>query len=310
MATTPPPSSQPTTPTAPYNQALMNAVTQPGYINGVSTYAPATYGASTAQYDPAQWFKAKGGQLSPELLNSLSPNATIAQLQQSMVPQTQQAFGQLQQQLADFGVQGGQGIMAGQQLSGQLEGSIAPAMAAAIQNAQANELGAGQFDVGQLNAMRQFNAGQHNQMDLANSENALQAVLANAGFQNQAGQFNAEQTNAAGQYAANAQNSANQYNVGEQNAYNQAMMNAILGNYANQEQMFGGILGQGQSALDQQALNYGQDITQNPGVFGMLGGLAGAALPFFTGGFGGGGGGGYGQNVFGPGGFNIGGVGY
>lgn len=268
-------------PTSPYNQALMNAVTQPGYINGVSTYAPATYGASTAQFDQAHGaHPAAINTLSPQLLQSLGVGSTIGQLQQSMVPQTQQAFSQLQQQLADFGVQGGQAIGAGQQLSGQLAGSIAPAMAQAIQNAQGNMLGAGEFNAQDRNQMELANIANRMQQSQFNSQNALQAALFNAGSQNQAGQFNAEQTNAAGQYAANAQNSANQYNVGEQNAYNQAIMNAILGNYANQEGMMSGILGQGQNALDQQALQYGGQVTQNPGLFNELLGAASVAAPF------------------------------
>lgn len=276
-----------------YNPALINAITQPGYLQGYAGYQ-----APTASYDPSQFHgsahynNAQINQLSPQLLQALSPGATIGQLQQSMVPQTQQAYSQLNQQLADFGVQGGQGIMAGEQLGGQLAGSIAPAMAQAIQNAQGNELGAGQFDVGQANQMglanaqnkfgqQEFNVGNRLQQSEFNSQNALQAALANAGFAQNAGQFN-----------ATAANQMNQYNTGEQNQYNENLLNAILGNYNQQFGAQMGLIGGEQNALNQQGLNYGQEVTQNPGLLGMFGGIAGAALPFFTGGFGGGGGGG------------------
>lgn len=274
------------------NPGLISALTQPAYLQGIAQYNPATVRYDPAKFASAAYDPAAVSQLDPSLLASLSPNATIAQLQASMVPQTQQAFSQLQQQLADFGVQGGQGIQAGQQLSGQLAGSIAPAMAAAIQNAQSNQLNAGQFDVNALNNMAQFNAanqlglsefnaGGRNQFDLTQRENALQAALANQAATNQAGQFNASNANA-----------MNQYNVGVQNQEQQALLDAILGNYNAQMQMFGG-LNQGlQQGLTNQGIQYGGQVTQNPGLFNTLIGAAGAAAPFFSGSgmFGGGGG--------------------
>lgn len=267
--TQPQPTAQPASTGA--NPSTVQALTQPGYLQGVAGYNP-----SYANYDPAHFYRAQAAQLGGGLINSLSPQATEAQLQQSMLPQTQNAWQNLNQQLADFGVQGGQAIQAGDQLSGQLTSSLAPAMASAIQNAQANQLGAGEFNTGALNNMRQFNMGEKNQMGLQNAAEALNAGQFNAGAANQAGQFNANNANA-----------ANQYNVGVQNQNQQQLLNAILGNYGQQMQDIYG-MGQGlQSGLTQQGLNYGQDITTNPGLLGDITGLASVAAPFFTGGFGG-----------------------
>lgn len=260
-----------------YPPGLIQALSQPGYLQGVSGYNPSTYGASYANYDPAQIKQLQQGELA-----SLSPQATEQQLLLAMQPQEQQGYQQLNQSLADFGVGGGQAVQANQQLGGEYAGQLAPAMASAIQNAQANRLGAGEFNVGQENQGRQFNA-----------QNALQAALSNAGFANQAGQFNAGATNAAGQFNAQNANAANQYNVGVQNQQQQMLMNAILGNYANMMQNQYGLSSGLQQGLTQQGLNYGQDITtQNP--LGAILGAAGFAGQFFgvPDVFGGGGGGG------------------
>lgn len=316
---------QPATPATGQNPSLVQALSQPGYLGGVAGYNASTAGYDPAsvygaQYDPSKGWNnvhynnAQTGQLNSGLLNSLGVDQTLGQIQTGMAPQTQQAEQSLNQQLAEFGVGGGQAIQANQQLQGSLAGGEANAMAAAIQNAQGNMLGAGQFDVGQANQMglanaqnkyashlansqaeqqnkqfnaqnqlglNEFNANNANQMGLQNSQNALQAGEFNAGAENQAGQFNANNTNA-----------MNQYNVGMQNQYQEALMNAILGNYGQQMGAQEGFIGSGQNAGNQNAVNYGQTVTQTPGIFQDILGAAQAAAPFSGGSFGGGGGGG------------------
>lgn len=192
---------------------LPQNLTQPAYLQGVSTYNPATVSSQG---------------LDPNLVASLSPNATIQQLQQAYLPQEQQATTNLNQTLADFGVGGGQAVQANQQLQGLLASSIAPALAQAIQNSQGMQLGAGQFNAG----------------------NALQAALANAGSANTASQFGAGATNA-----------MNAANVGQFNQSQEQMLQDILNNYFSQFGAFSNIFGQGQGAGNQNAVNYGQDIT-------------------------------------------------
>lgn len=268
------------TPTTGYNPQLLAALTQPGYLGGVATYNPASYNPSTYKASTYQGAQVGFDPLMQSLLQSLSPQSTIGQLQQSMVPQTQAAFQGLNQQLADFGVQGGQAIQAGQQLGGQLEGSIAPAMAAAIQNAQANSLNAGEFN--SSNALQAAMANQQS-VDAARAADMAaknQARQFDAGAFNAAGQFNAGEANAANQYNANQYNAMNQYNTGLQNQYQQEILNAILGNYGQQMGAAQGFIGAGQQGLTQQGLNYGQQVTQNPGLFNDLLGAFSVAAPF------------------------------
>lgn len=211
-----------------------SSLTQPAYLQGVSTYDPST---ATSQG------------LSQQLLNSLSPSATIQQIQQAYLPQQQQAETNLNQTLADFGVTGGQAVMAQQQLSGQLAGSMANAFASAIQNSQGNQL-----------------AG-----NTTNANNALSTALANASASNNASQYN-----------ANATNQMNAANVGQFNQTQSQMLQDILNNYNTQMGVNAGIYGQGQSAGNQQALNYGQDITVSD-PFAQIFGAAANAAPYFFG---------------------------
>lgn len=219
--------------------AGLSPLTQPAYLQGVSTYNPSTVSSQG---------------LDPNLVASLNPSQSIAQLQQAYLPQQQQAQQNLNQTLADFGVSGGQAVQANQQLQGLLASSIAPALANLIQGSQGMQLGAGEF----------------------NSGNALQAALANAGASNQAGQF-----------GANATNQMNAANVGQFNQTQAQQLQEILNNYNQQLALNAGVYGQGQGAGNQQALNYGQDITVSDPfsqIFGAAASIAPYALAPATGG--------------------------
>lgn len=114
----------------------------------------------------------------------------------------------------------------------------------------------------------------------ANAVNQGNQFNANAG--NQAGQFNANSSNAAANYNANAQNATNAANVSQFNNSNQTALNQMINDYLAQLGQFGNINGAGQNAGNQNAINYGQDIsTSDP--LGELIGAAKAAAPFIAG---------------------------
>lgn len=211
--------------------AGMTPLTQPGYINNVNTYNP-----SQVNYQG----------LNQGLVNSLSPNATVQQIQAAYAPQAQQAETNLNQTLADFGVGGGQAVRAQDQLQSSLAAGIAPALAQAIQASQGMQLGAGEFNAG----------------------NSLQAALANAGSQNQAGMFGAQ-----------VGNQANAANVGEFNQRQDQLLQDIIQSWFAKLGAQTAPIGAGQGASNQQAINYGGTITTSD-PFGQIFGGLGAIAPF------------------------------
>jgi hypothetical protein len=279
---TSPQQSQTVTPQGDYSQLF-----QPGYLGAPATVNPTQAGAGTV--DLSQLFGGWQGatnsnaqtSLSPSLTNSLGSNQTIQQLLQGFAPQAQNSTNQLNQTLADFGVGGGQAVGAQTQLQGQLAASLAPSIASAIQNSQANQLNAGEF--GTSNALNQSlaNSGAAN-----TNTNALNSIFGstlgnNANNVQNTNQFNAGSQNSADQYNASALNSTNAANVGQQNQTNQSTLNDLLNQYYAQLSAFSSINSGGQTAGNQNAVNYGQDITtqQDPftTIFGDLAG-AGAQL--------------------------------
>ena len=197
------------------------------------------YLSGVAQVNPAT---VQSGTLSPQLLQALSPNSTIQQILQSFQPQEQSAQNNLNQTLADFGVGGGQAVQANQQLQGELASSIAPALANAIQGSQSNLLGASEFNI----------------------NDPLQAALANQSSANQANLFN-----------ATGVNNMNAANVAQYNQNNSQLLQDLLSNYAQQLGIQAGTVNTGQSAGNQNAVNYGQTITETPSPFASIfGGLS------------------------------------
>src|SRR5271166_2522236 len=128
-------------------------------------------------------------------MSQFSPNATIQELLAGFAPQAQSAGNNLNQTLADFGINGGQAVSAMSQLQAQLGGALAPSIAGAIQNSQGNLLQGGEFNAGATNATNAANVGQYNQ----SQQLMLQDLLGLYG-QN-FGAFN--QINTGGQGAAN-----------------------------------------------------------------------------------------------------------
>jgi len=217
---------------------------QPGYLG-----SPATYQGSTvtgAQTNAAQ--------LDPNLVNSLGSGATIQQLLAGFQPQAQNSDNQLNQTLADFGVTGGQAVGAMTQLQGQLGAALAPSIASAIQNSQANTLNAGEF-----------NTGNTQQANLANQASTNTADLANQGSTNQANQYN-----------ATAENATNAANVGQFNQSQNEQLNALLQQYYAQLGAFNNINNSGQGAANQNAVNFGNDITVSDPFADVFGPLVGA----------------------------------
>jgi hypothetical protein len=237
---------------------------QPAYLGAPATVDPAFVNAPTSQGTSAT-----AAQLDPSLLSSLSPTATIQQLLQGFAPQEQQGQNQLSQMLANFGVGGGQAVGAESQFQGQEAAGIAPAIAAAIQNAQGNSLNAGEFDTGNQQATGIFNAQQGQQNNQFNAGNALTAGLNNQSSANSAANTNAQ--------AINATNAAN---VGEQNQAQQQEIQDLLNQYYAQLGAFSNINTAGQGAANTNATNYGQDITVSDpfaDIFGPIVGAAGTA---------------------------------
>lgn len=265
-------------------QTAAQSLLQPGYLGTPSTYQGSTVAptpAQSSQYDLSGLYSNWGGanQLDPKLLASLGSGQTTGLLQQSFQPGDQNANNNLQQQLAAYGVTGGQAVGAMTQLQAQLAAAHSPALASAIQNSQANQLNAGQFNAGaqntntnQLNSLLGNALGQNNSNNEStnqfNAGNDLTAALANQGS-----------TNQASNYAATANNTTNAANVGEFNQSQNQQLNALLQQYYAQLGAFNNINNSGQGAGNQNAVNYGQDITtqQDPfmQVFGDLAAGAG-----------------------------------
>lgn len=309
-------------PAAPAQQQSASSLFQPGYLGTPSTYTASTVTpgtsqgttANASQYDLnslyGNWGGASGynaSTLDPNLLNSLGSNQTTALLQQSFQPGDQNSNNNLQAQLAAYGVTGGQAVGAMTQLQAQLAAAHSPALASAIQNSQANQLNAGQFNSNALNSQGQFNAGAQN-----TNTNTLNSLLGNALGQNNSNQestnqFNATQgqqnnqynttndlnaalanqqsTNVANNYNATAQNNTNAANVGEYNQSQNQQLNALLQQYYAQMNAFNGINGASQTAGNTNATNYGQDITVSD-PFGQVFGALGSAGAAYAGGLG------------------------
>ena len=83
-------------------------------------------------------------------------------------------------------------------------------------------------------------------------------------------------------FVANAQNNMNAANVGQFNQTQAQMLQDILNNYNEQLGLSAGVYGQGQGAGNQQALNYGQDITVSD-PFAQIFGAAANAAPYLIG---------------------------
>ncbi len=88
-------------------------------------------------------------------MSQFSPNATIQQILTGFAPQAQNSENQLNQTLADFGVNGGQAVGAMSQLQGQLAGALGPTLANAIQGSQGMQLQGGEFNSGAYNNQQQ-----------------------------------------------------------------------------------------------------------------------------------------------------------
>jgi len=182
----------------------------------------------------------------------LSSNAQIQQILQAFQPQARQGQAQLQDQLAASGLSGGPAIAAQNNLQSQQTQALAPTLAAAIQQSQSNQLGAGQFNTTQLMNTLTGN------MSALNSNNQLQANLqqqagmGNQSAQNSQSQLQAQLNQQAGLANQDAINTANTTNVGAQNVVNatntagtnqanQNYLSAMMQQYQNQFAAFNGV---------------------------------------------------------------------
>jgi hypothetical protein len=156
-----------TTPTAQQQQGWSPTQQNPNQPNpGTNPYqAP---GISGQGYTQPGYYNASGVDLS-----QLSPQQTLAYLQQGFAPGDALATNNLNSTLADFGINGGQAVGAMTQLQAQLAGAQAPTLANAIQNSQANLLQGGEFNAGAQNQAGQFNTGAFNNAQ----SNQLQDLL-------------------------------------------------------------------------------------------------------------------------------------
>ena len=236
-----PPQPAPTDPgqAAP---SLASQLAQPGYLGTPATVAPSTY--NPTGYG-AQQVSTQG----------LDPMATIQQLLTGFAPQAQSAANNLNQTLANFGINGGQAVGAMSQLQAQLAGSLAPSIASAIQNSQGNILNAGEFNAGAGNQAGQFNAG----------------------ASNTAGQFNAGAGNTASLYNAGATNATNAANVGQYNQTQEQLLQDIMNQYYSQQGAFNNINTGAQSAGNSQAVQYGGQVSSSDPFSAIFGPLMGAA---------------------------------
>jgi hypothetical protein len=87
--------------------------------------------------------------------SQFSPNATIQQILAGFAPQAQSSENNLNQTLADFGINGGQAVGAMTQLQSQLGASLAPSLANAIMGSQGMQLQGGEFNSGAYNNQQQ-----------------------------------------------------------------------------------------------------------------------------------------------------------
>ena len=251
MAYTTQPVAQSTVQQPAPQQGAGASFAQPGYLGAPATINPSTYSASG--------YNATG--IDPSLMSALDPTSTINYILQGFAPQAQSAENNLNQTLANFGINGGQAVGAATQLQAQLGGALAPTLASAIQNAQGNLLNAGEFNAGAQNTAGAFNAG----------------------AQNQSGQFNAGAANNANQYNAEATNTTNAANVGQYNKSQQQMMQDLLQQWALQYGAFNNVNQAGQGAQNNQAVQFGGEVTTSDpfgAIFGPLaqaGGQLGAA---------------------------------
>lgn len=253
-------------PAAQANSANYASLFQPGYLGAPATVNPTQAGAGTVDIGQLMQGWQGSSQLAPSLTNSLGSSSTIQQLLQGFAPQAQNSTNQLNQTLADFGVGGGQAVGAQTQLQSQLAASLAPSIASAIQNSQGNQLAAGEANQGAANT----------------NTNALNSIFGSTLGQNannlqSTNQFNAGSQNTADQYNASALNSTNAANVGQQNQTNATTLQDLMNQYNAQLGAFSSINTGGQTAGNQNAVNYGQDITTTQDPFTQIfGDLAGA----------------------------------
>lgn len=236
-----------TDPSTPNQQAIAGGYNplQPAYLP-----QPGQLNATTVQ--PSY--------LSPQLMNSLGSGQTIQALQNSVAPQYNQQDQQMMQMLATAGVApsstaGGTAFnnLAQQQLAG-----ISPAMASAIQNSQANQLNAGQYNASTGNTASTYNANAQN--------NAAATNLAN---QNAQQQYNASAYNNAGQQYFNAETGQYNNNANAFNALNTAGLNGT--------QNLSGQQASGANGLAQGAQNEFPVYGSNSNPYGALGGALGGS---------------------------------
>lgn len=260
----------PTAGAADNNNAASVNLFQPGYLGAPATVAPSYAAAPTAQGTQAQGTQAQAAQLDPNLLASLGSNATIQQLLTGAAPQEQNASNQLTQMLADYGVGGGQAVGAQTQLQAQLMSALAPSIASAIQSSQSNTLNAGEFDTSNQQSTNNLNATQGQQLNEFNATGGQQNNQFNASNALTAALQNAQAGTGASTYNANALNSTNAANVGQQNQSQEELINQMLNQYYAQLGDFSNINTSGQGASNQNAVNYGNDITTTPNPFAQI----------------------------------------
>lgn len=280
------------TPTAAGAYPASNAQTdysklfQPGYLGAPTTVAPTNTNAAQTDLSKllAGWQNPQG----PQAAGAIDPtqfgsNQTIMQLLQGFAPQAQRSTNNLNQTLADFGVSGGQAVGANTQLQAQLAAALGPSIASAIQNSQGNT----------LSALGQNQGAEVSQNNLAAQLRGTNAGQYNAAFASGLGQntANEQQTNLANQSAANTANGynadifnrTNAANVSQQNQSQQQAITNMLNQYYAQMGAFNQINSGGQGAANNQAIQYGSQVTQQADPFTTIFGAAKAAAPYFVG---------------------------
>lgn len=233
--------------------------------------------SSAAQLQPSlvpQFGGAHSGaqtSLGSGLMGSLSPDSTIAQILNGFGAEANHSTRALNDQLASMGVYGGGALGAQQSLQGQLAASLAPTLASAIQNSQANQLGAGEFNVGQGLQQSLANAGFAQQAGLSNQSDLMAALMANLSNQQQTGLANQGALN-----AANAQQAGltQQAGLANQNAQNAATENNVRNWIAMQQTNTGYANQAGQNLYNALVNGYGTDLGAFNGI--NMAGLSGA----------------------------------
>lgn len=183
---------------------------QPFYLPNAPTVKPATFAGARSSAPTG---------LTPQQLQALSPQTTIAQIQAGALPEFANAQRSLNDQLAAMGIVGGGALDATAALQKQLLSSLAPTLANAIQTSQGNTLQAQEFGL----------------------QGGLQQALANAGFLQQAGTENTQAANTTN--LANLQSLINQqtYNTNAANTGNQNLWNALQSAWAGPFNAFNSI---------------------------------------------------------------------